>query len=143
MAFQSHGGKPAALAPMRTCPAPKPFGRPCGHRLEEGSEVCRAHEGTERGRQCEAEPFVRHGARVRCASWPLSDLPFCGAHDPVTITLRREEQQSVRARVTRVREAIATAPVLIRERVLDLLVAERRVDVAAVEATLRSYRLLG
>ena len=39
-------------------------------------------------------------------------------------------------------EAIAAAPVLVHERVLDLLVAERRVDVAAVEATLRSYRLL-
>jgi hypothetical protein len=36
----------------------------------------------------------------------------------------------------------ATAPVLVRERVLDLLVAERRVAVAAVEATLHSYRLL-
>jgi hypothetical protein len=42
MAFQSHGGKPAALAPLRTCPAPKPFGRPCGHRLEEKREVCKA-----------------------------------------------------------------------------------------------------
>ena len=82
MAFQSHGGKPAALAPMRTCPGPKPFGRSCGHLLEEGREVCRAHEGTERARQCEAEAFVRHGARVRCASWPLSDLPFVARTTP-------------------------------------------------------------
>jgi hypothetical protein len=61
----------------------------------------------------------------------------------VTVALRREELQSARVRITRVREAIAAAPALVRDRVLDLLVAEHRIDVAAVEATLRSYRVLG
>jgi hypothetical protein len=32
---------------------------------------------------------------------------------------------------------------LVRDRVLDLLVGERRVEVAVVEATLRRYHLLG
>jgi hypothetical protein len=61
----------------------------------------------------------------------------------VAVTLRREELRSARVRITRVREAIAAAPVLIRDRVLDLLVAVRRIDVAAVESMLRSYHLLG
>jgi hypothetical protein len=61
----------------------------------------------------------------------------------VAVALRHEEQQSARVRIARVREAIARAPVLIQDRVFDLLIAERRVDVAAVEAVARAYLVLG
>ena len=128
--------------PRTCCPAPKPFGSPCRHRLEGPESRCRAHQEADPTRQC-AAVLGKNGTSRRCAAWPLPGLPFCAAHDPVTVTLRHEEQQSARARIAKVRQAIAAASPLVRERVLDLLVAERRVDVGAVEAVARRYQMLG
>ncbi|MDO8475028.1 MAG: hypothetical protein Q7W02_02330 [Candidatus Rokubacteria bacterium] len=126
----------------RTCPAPKPFGSPCNHRLE-GAEIrCHAHQDADPTRQC-AAVLGRNGTSRRCAAWPMPGLPFCAAHDPVTIALRREEAQSARARIAAVRQAVAAAPVLIQGKMLDLLVVERQVDVGAVEAVARRYQVLG
>ena len=132
----------ARLPVPRTCPAPKPFGSPCHHRLEGPESRCPAHQGADATRQC-AAVLGKNGTSRRCAAWPLRDLPFCASHDPVTVTLRHEEQQSARVRIAAVRRAVAAASPLVRARVLDLLVAERRVDVGAVEAAVRAYRVLG
>jgi len=132
----------ARLPVPRTCPAPKVFGGPCRHILE-GPEIrCPAHHGADATRQC-AAVLGKNGTSRRCAAWPMPGLPFCASHDPVTVTLRREEQQSARARIAKVRQAVAAASPLVRERVLDLLVAEHQVDVGAVEAAVRAYRVIG
>jgi hypothetical protein len=73
----------------------------------------------------------------------MPSLPYCAAHDPVAAALRHEEQQSARARIAKVRRAVAAAPVLIQGKMLELLVAERQVDVGAVEAVARRYHVLG
>ena len=132
----------AHLPVYRTCKAPKVFGAPCGHRLEGTAQTCEAHRDADSARQC-AAVLGKNGTSRRCAAWPMPDLPFCSAHDPVTVTLRHEEQQSARVRIAKVRQAVAAASPLVRERVLDLLVAERRVDVGAVEAVARRYQMLG
>lgn len=129
------------LPVYRTCKAPKVFGSPCGHCLEGAAQACEAHREADPLRECAAE-VTRHGRRVRCAAWPMPGLPYCAAHDPVTAQLRREELASARVRVARVREAIARSPVLVRDRVLELLVVEHRVEVTAVEAVLRQYHVL-
>jgi hypothetical protein len=131
----------ASRQPNRTCPAPKPFGKACGHRLDSPARYCEAHADGDPLRQC-AQELPRQGGRVRCAAWPVRGLPYCRDHDPVTVALRREEQQSARLRIARVREALARAPVLIQDKMLDLLVAERQVDVGAVEAVARRYHVL-
>jgi hypothetical protein len=132
----------ARLAEYRVCKAPKVFGSPCGHRLEGTAQTCEAHREADPSRQCETE-LTRGGGRVRCAAWPMPGLPFCPSHDPVAAALRHEEQQSARARIAKVRQAVAAAPVLIQGKMLDLLVAERQVDVGAVEAVARRYHVLG
>jgi hypothetical protein len=132
----------ARLPVYRTCKAPKVFGSPCGHRLEGTEQICEAHQGTDPLRQCVAE-VPRQGGRVRCHAWPVRDLPHCRDHDPVTATLRHEEQQSARARIAAVRRAVARAPAHVQGKILDLLVAERRVEVSAVEAAVRAYRVIG
>ena len=132
----------ARLPVSRTCPAPKVFGGPCRHILEGAAQTCEAHRDADSARQC-AAVLGKNGTSRRCAAWPMPGLPFCAAHDPVTVALRREEQQSARVRIAAVRRAVAAASPLVRERVLDLLVAERRVDVGAVEAAVRAYRVIG
>jgi len=132
----------ARLPVYRTCKAPRVFGSPCGHLLEGTAQTCEAHQGTDPSRQCVAE-VPRQGVRVRCHAWPVRDLPHCRDHDPVTVAVRREEQQSARARIAKVRQAVAAASPLVRARVLDLLVVERRVDLGAVEAAVRRYQMLG
>jgi len=72
--------------------------------------------------------------RVRCAAWPMPGLPFCVSHDPVAAALRRDEQQTARVRMAAVRWAISRAPAHVQARILDFLVAERRVELVAVEA---------
>jgi hypothetical protein len=133
----------AARVPIaHTCKAPRVFGAPCGHRLENQQRACPAHTDADPTRQCVAE-LPRAGGRVRCKAWPVHDLPHCRDHDPVTVALRREELQSARARIAAVRQAVAAAPALIQGKILDLLVAERQVDVAAVEAVARRYHVMG
>ena len=132
----------ARLREYRVCKAPKVFGSSCGRRLEGAAQTCEAHRDTDPASRC-AEELPRHGGRVRCAAWPVRGLPYCRDHDPVSVTLRREEQQSARLRIARVREALARAPVLIQGKMLDLLVAERQVDVGAVEAVARRYHVIG
>jgi hypothetical protein len=113
-----------------TCKAPKVFGSPCGHRLEGAAQ------------SCEAE-LPRGGVRVRCAAWPMPGLPFCVSHDPVAAALRRDEQQTTRVRVAAVRWAISRTPAHVQARILDFLVAERRVELGAVEAAVRAYPVIG
>lgn len=126
---------------FQSCPAPKPFGSPCGHRLEGTALTCEAHRDADPTRQC-AAVLGKNGTSRRCAAWPMPGLPFCAPHDPVTVALRREEQQSARARIAAVRQAVAAAPMLIQGKMLDLLVAERQVDVGAVERVARRYQVL-
>jgi hypothetical protein len=132
----------ARLPVPRTCPAPKVFGSPCRHILEGAARVCEAHRNADPAGQCSAV-LGKNGTSRRCAAWPMPGLPFCAAHDPVAVELRREELASARARIAKVRQAVAAASPLIRERVLDLLVVEHQVDVGAVEAVARAYRLIG
>jgi hypothetical protein len=131
----------ARLPVYRICKAPKPFGSPCGHRIESPAQTCEAHREADPTRQCAAE-LPRAGGKVRCAAWPMRGLPYCAPHDPVQVELRREELRSARVRIARVREAVAAAPRLVRDRIFDLLIAEGRVDVAAVEAVAKAYRVL-
>ena len=116
----------ARLPVYRTCKAPKPFGSPCGHRLEGTAQTCDAHRDVDPLRQCATE-LPRAGGRVTCAAWPMAGLPFCSAHDPVAVALRREEQQAAH----------------IQGRILDYLVTERRVELSAVERAVRAYWVLG
>jgi len=127
---------------LPTCKAPKPFGRPCGHRLEGTAQTCETHRDADPARQC-AAVLGSNGTARRCRAWPQPGLPFCPAHDPVAVALRHEEARSARVRIAAVRKAVAAAPVLVQGKILDLLVAERRVDIGAVEAVARAYRLLG
>ncbi len=53
------------------------------------------------------------------------------------------KSNSRRARIAKVRQAVAAAPMLIQGKMLELLVAERPVDVGAVEAVARRYHVIG
>jgi hypothetical protein len=132
----------ARLAVYRTCKAPKPFGSPCGTRLEGTAQTCAAHREVDPQRQCAAE-LPRGGVQIRCAAWPMPSLPYCAAHDPVAAALRHEEQQSAKARVAVVRKAVSRAPAHVQSRILDYLVAQRQVELSAVERAVRAYWVLG
>jgi hypothetical protein len=128
----------ARLPVYKFCKAPKVFGGPCEHRFEGTAQTCEAHREADPLRQCATE-LTRGGGRVRCAAWPMPGLPHCTAHDPVAAVLRHEEQQSARVRIAAVRKAVAKAPAHVQGKILDYLVAQRQVEVRAVEAAVRAY----
>jgi hypothetical protein len=70
--------------------------------------------------------------------------PSPAARDrPVAAALRHEEQQSAKARVAVVRKAVSRAPAHVQSRILDYLVAQRQVELSAVERAMRAYWVLG
>jgi len=89
-----------------TCPAPKILtARPCGHYLEPGQRVCRAHEGTDPNGRCEGETGPKT-ERIRCHAWPLASLPFCRAHDPELKAERQAVKQSLAQELARLRQLV-------------------------------------
>jgi hypothetical protein len=133
---------PAAFTIARTCPAPKPSGARCNRLLEAPHTLCDAHRGADRHRQC-AAPLGTNGTTTQCQAWPEPGLPYCDAHDPTARELRRQERLSARARIAAVQKAVNGAPPLVRVKLLELLVAEGHVTVAAVDDVLRRYLVIG
>ena len=138
------GGCPIATGfpAVRRCPAPRPSGADCGRPLEAPHTICDEHRAADRHRQCEAA-LGKNGTARRCQAWPEAALPYCGHHDPTAQELRRQERHAARARIAAVRKTVNAAGPLVRAKMLDLLVAEGHVTVAAVEDVVRRYRVLG
>ena len=132
-----------ATVPFGTCPAMKILTpTPCGSALLPGTAVCPRHEGTDSERRCQGDARGARGDRVGCWAWPLAGLPYCRAHDPQRKELRRQARTARDAQVARVRASVSTASAEVLGRVLDLLVAERKVRAADVEAAFEKYRRL-
>ena len=132
-----------ATAPVGTCPAMKILTpTPCGSALLPGTAVCPRHEGTDSERRCQGDARGARGDRVGCWAWPLAGLPYCRAHDPQRKELRRQARTARDAQVARVRASVSTASAEVLGRVLALLVAERKVRAADVEAAFEKYRRL-
>lgn len=125
-------------APPRRCPAPAPMGGPCHGQLEGPATRCAEHQDADSARQCEA---LAQG-KVRCKAWPRAGLPFCQVHDPAAIEQRRLEKQCAMTQLAAVRKALGAASPQLRTQALELLVLERAVTVAAVEAVLTRYHAL-
>src|SRR6059036_790179 len=123
----------------RGCPAPKPLGSTCGHRLEAGAEHCREHEGTDPRRRCAAKARPRDGQLAPCQAWPLAGLPFCDDHDPVRVEYRRLERVSVQARAAQTSHLLASAAPASVTRAVEWLVLADKVSLADLAAALRQY----
>ena len=132
-----------ATAPVGICPAMKILTpTPCGFTLLPGRAVCPRHDGTDSERRCQGDARGARGDRVGCWAWPLAGLPYCRAHDPQRKELRRQARAAGDAQVARVRASVSTASAEVLGRVLELLVLERKVRAADVEAAFGKYRML-
>ena len=132
-----------ATAPFGTCPALKILTpTPCGAALLPGRAVCPRHEGTDSDRRCQGDARGARGDRIGCWAWPLAGLPYCRAHDPQRKELRRQARAAGDAQVARVRANVSTASAEVLAHVLELLVIERKVKAADVEAAFGKYRML-
>ena len=132
-----------ATAPFGTCPARKILTpTPCGAALLPGGAVCPRHVGTDSARRCQGDARGARGDRVGCWAWPLAGLPYCRAHDPQRKELRRQARAAGDAQVARVRANVSTASAEVLGRVLELLVVERKVRPADVEAAFGKCRML-
>jgi hypothetical protein len=135
--------KKMATAPFGTCPAMKILTpTPCGSALLPGRAVCPRHEGTDSARRCQGDARGARGDRVGCWAWPLAGLPYCWGHDPQRKELRRQARAARDAQVARVRASVSTASAGVVRRVLELLVVQRKVRAADVEAAFEKYRML-
>ncbi|HEV8440207.1 MAG TPA: hypothetical protein VGT40_19105 [Methylomirabilota bacterium] len=124
-------------APGR-CPAPKILTpAPCGRQLEDGQRTCRAHEGTDAKRRCDAQTGPKT-ERIHCHAWPLAGSAFCRAHDPVARAERQAEKDSLTYQLGQLRKLVTPQ---VGVKALELLVLRRRVTYAEVAAVLTEYRV--